>query len=276
MTSKSQMPAGATCYRHTDRQGGVRCQRCDRNICPDCMITASVGFHCPECVGNARRSNRVERNPFSFDPLVVKSLIIMNVILFVVGAGMGDGIQGQISSEGLIIRGGLFSGFPDWYRVITSGFLHYGFVHLAFNMYALWLLGPSFERTLGRFRFSLFYFSAVITGSFGAMLWSPNSLTVGASGAIFGLLGLATVAQRSSGYSIWRSGLGMILLLNFVLTFTVSSISVGGHLGGFAAGLIIGWMVFDLPKRVQMPKYLPETVIILLSGACYLGTLAIS
>ena len=101
------------------------------------MITASVGFHCPECVGSARRPTRIERNPFSFDPLVVKSLIVVNVILFVVGAGMGDGIQGQISSEGLIIRGGLFSGFPEWYRVITSGFLHYGFVHLAFNMYAL-------------------------------------------------------------------------------------------------------------------------------------------
>ena len=276
MTSKNPIPENKTCYRHPGRQGGVRCQRCERYICPDCMITASVGFHCPECVGNARRPTRIERNPFSFDPLVVKILIVANVILFVVGVGMGDGIQGQISSEGIIIRGGLFPGFPEWYRVITSGFLHYGFVHLAFNMYALWLLGPAFERTLGRSRFSLFYFSAVISGSFGAILWSPNSLTVGASGAIFGLLGLATVAQRSSGYSIWRSGLGMILLLNFVLTFTVSSISVGGHLGGFAAGLIIGWLVFDLPKRVQIPTYLPEAVIILLSGASYLGTLAIS
>jgi len=270
------MSTNQPCYRHANRPGGVRCQRCDRNICTGCMITASVGFHCPECVGSSRRVTRTSQNIFHFDPLVVKVLIISNVILFVVGIGMGDGVQGQITSDGLIVRGGLFSGFDDWYRVITSGFLHYGFVHLGFNMYALWLLGPSFERALGRFRFSLFYFAAVAAGSFGAMLWSPNSLTVGASGAIFGLLGLATIAQRSSGYSIWKSGLGMILLLNFVLTFTVSSISVGGHLGGFVSGLTMGWLLFELPKRTKIPKYFPETVIILLAGAAYIGTLVIS
>ncbi|MEC7924627.1 MAG: rhomboid family intramembrane serine protease, partial [Actinomycetota bacterium] len=112
--------------------------------------------------------------------------------------------------------------------------------------------------------------------SFGAMLWTPNGLTVGASGAMFGLVGLATVAQRSSGYSIWRSGLGMVLLLNFVLTFTVSSISVGGHLGGFASGLIAGWLLFELPKNVRTPQYLPEIVLLLLAGASFIGTLTIA
>ena len=240
------------------------------------MKTASVGFHCPDCVRTGSVRNRTEFRTLAFNPLVVKLLIAANVILFVIGIAMGDGIQGQIVADGLIIRGGLNANLGEWYRVVTSGFLHYGFVHLGFNMYALWLLGPAFERTLGRLRFSLFYFAAIICGSFGAMFWTPNGLTVGASGAIFGLLGLATVAQRSSGYSIWKSGLGMVLLLNFVLTFTVSSISVGGHLGGFVSGLITGWLLFELPKKTSVPKYLPEIIMILLVGFAYAGTLVIS
>jgi len=240
------------------------------------MVTASIGFHCPECVRSGGDRRKTDYQMFHFDPLMVKILIVTNVILFAVGIGMGDGIQGQIVADGLIIRGGLHANFGEWYRVITSGFLHYGFVHLGFNMYALWLLGPAFERSLGRLRFAFFYFAAVISGSFGAMLWTPDGLTVGASGAIFGLLGLATVAQRSSGYSIWRSGLGMVLLLNFVLTFAVSSISVGGHLGGFVSGLMVGWLLFELPKKLKIPRYLPELIVLLLATAAFVGTLAIA
>tara|TARA_B100000686_G_C16770288_1_gene964636 strand:- start:1073 stop:1795 length:723 start_codon:yes stop_codon:yes gene_type:complete len=240
------------------------------------MKMASVGFHCPECVRIGSARNRTAYQILTFNPLVVKLLIAANVILFVIGIGMGDGLQGQIVADGLIIRGGLNANLGEWYRVVTSGFLHYGFVHLGFNMYALWLLGPAFERSLGKLRFSLFYSTAIICGSFGAMFWTPNGLTVGASGAIFGLLGLATVAQRSSGYSIWKSGLGMVLLLNFVLTFTVSSISVGGHLGGFISGLVIGFLLFELPKKTTLPKYLPEILMIFLAVSAYAGTLAIS
>jgi membrane associated rhomboid family serine protease len=207
--------------------------------------------------------------------VIVKILIAANVLLFVIGVAMGDGVQGQIVSDGLLIRGVLNTSLGDWYRVVTSGFLHYGFVHLGFNMYALWFLGPAFERSLGRLRFTLFYFAALISGSFGAMVWTPNSLTVGASGAIFGLLGLATVAQRSSGYSIWKSGLGMVLLLNLLLTFTVSSISVGGHLGGFVAGLVAGWLVFELPKKTDLPRYFPEVAITIFAAMAYVGTLLI-
>ena len=276
MTSMSSPPPRESCYRHPERSGGVRCQRCSRNICPDCMKTASVGFHCPECVRVGSTRNRNTYQMRAFNPLVVKLLIAANVILFVIGIGMGDGLQGQIVTDGHIIRGGLNANLGEWYRVVTSGFLHYGFVHLGFNMYALWLLGPAFERSLGKLRFSLFYSTAIICGSFGAMFWTPNGLTVGASGAIFGLLGLATVAQRSSGYSIWKSGLGMVLLLNFVLTFSVSSISVGGHLGGFVSGLIIGFLLFELPKKTTLPMYLAEILMITIAGAAYAGTLAIS
>lgn len=267
-------PAGS-CYRHPKRQGGVRCQRCSRNICPACMTTASVGFHCPECISSKPAHVHTPRRIFNFDPVIVKILIAANVLLFVIGVAMGDGVQGQIVSDGLLIRGVLNTSLGDWYRVVTSGFLHYGFVHLGFNMYALWFLGPAFERSLGRLRFTLFYFAALISGSFGAMVWTPNSLTVGASGAIFGLLGLATVAQRSSGYSIWKSGLGMVLLLNLLLTFTVSSISVGGHLGGFVAGLVAGWLVFELPKKTDLPRYFPEVAITIFAAMAYVGTLLI-
>ena len=237
------------------------------------MTTASVGFHCPECVSSKPAHIQTSQKIFNFDPMIVKVLIAANVLLFVIGVAMGDGVQGQIVSDGLLIRGGLNANLDGWYRVVTSGFLHYGFVHLGFNMYALWLLGPAFERSLGRLRFTLFYFAALTSGSFGAMIWTPNGLTVGASGAIFGLLGLATVAQRSSGYSLWKSGLGMVLLFNFLLTFTVSSISVGGHLGGFVAGLVVGWLVFELPKKTDIPQYLPEVVITIGAAMAYVGTL---
>ena len=132
MTEQNAAPA-TTCYRHNDRAAGVRCQRCDRYICPSCMNTASVGFHCPECVAENSQTVKTGASLFYGRPAVTQALIGLNVLVFVVSIAMGDGVQGQRGADGLLIEGAL-NGFAvddlgEWYRIFTSGFLHYGIFH---------------------------------------------------------------------------------------------------------------------------------------------------
>ncbi len=272
-------PSQTTCYRHSDRSAGVRCQRCDRYICPACMNTASVGFHCPECAKAGKQKVYTGAAMFHGRPIVSQVLMAVNVAVFVVSVAMGDGfLRGAIALDGLLIDGALFGPAVDqggeWYRIITSGFLHYGAIHLAFNMYALWILGPTFERSLGSVRFALIYLASLLGGAFGALLVSPDALTAGASGAIFGLLGVAVISQRSLGISLWQTGLGYVLLLNLLITFGVSSISVGGHLGGLTVGLLAGWLVYEAPRRVKFPPWSIEAILVALSVICFVGALA--
>lgn len=276
MTDQNAAPT-TTCYRHADRSAGVRCQRCDRYICPSCMNTASVGFHCPECVSTGKQTVHTGTSLFFRRPVVTQALIAINVLVFIVSVVMGDGLQGERAADGLLVEGALNGFFVDqageWYRIFTSGFLHYGVFHLGMNMYALWILGPQFETSVGRTRFVLLYIACLLTGSFGAMFVSPNALTAGASGAIYGIFGLAVMAQRSLGRSIWETGLGAILAINFLLTFGIRSISVGGHVGGFLGGLIAGWIIYDLPRRVRLPKYASEGALVLLGVIGFVGAL---
>jgi membrane associated rhomboid family serine protease len=244
------------------------------------MNAASVGFHCPECVKAGRQKVHTGVSLFHSRPVVTQTLIAANVAAFVVGLSLGDGLFGSVGPDGLLVHGALFGPFValsgDWYRVITSGFLHYGLFHIAFNMYALWILGPQAERSLGSVRFGLVYLLGLVAGSLGAMINSPNALTAGASGAIFGLFGLAVVNQRSLGRSIWDSGLGPILLLNLLLTLRVSSVSVGGHLGGFAGGLLAGWIVYQLPRRAKLPRWSQESLLAVLCVAGFVATIAVA
>ena len=268
-----------TCYRHPDRQAGVRCQRCDRHICPSCMTTASVGFHCPECAKAGSQKIHTAGSMFGARPVVTQALLAINVAVFLISVGLGDGFaRGAVARDGLLVDGALFGPFVDvegeWYRIFTSGFLHYGLFHIGFNMYALWIFGPTFERSLGRVRFLLAYMAALLGGAFGALLVSPLSLTAGASGAIFGLLGVAAVSQRSLGLSIWDTGLGTVLLLNFALTFGIGNISVGGHVGGFVVGAAAGWLAYELPrKQNQLPRYAVDVAIGAIGVACFVGAL---
>ncbi len=239
------------------------------------MHTASVGFHCPECTTTAKQNVVTGASMFFGRPVVTQVLLGINVAVFLISIAMGDGLMGQISRDGLLIDGGAnglaIDEFGDWYRIITSGFLHFGLFHIAFNMYALWILGPTFERSLGPVRFVLVYFACLLGGSFGALLVSPEALTAGASGAIFGLMGLAVVSQRSIGASIWDSGLGMVLLINFAITFGSSRISVGGHVGGFLVGLLCGWLVYEAARRVRFPKWSLEGIFLAIAVVGFLG-----
>jgi membrane associated rhomboid family serine protease len=236
-----------TCYRHPDRRAGVACQRCDRPICPECMSQAPVGFHCPECLRRGRQRVITARSLHT-RPLVTQALIAINVAVFVVGtlfAGSVFGL-GESAGEGVLNAGDVAEG--DWWRLITSGFLHYGLYHIILNMLALWVLGSQLEPALGRVRFAIVYFGSLLGGSLGALLLSPNVNTVGASGAIFGLLGAAVAAHVVRGVSIWSSGIGMVLAINLGFTFLFPRISIGGHLGGLVTGFLLGLLVLERPS----------------------------
>lgn len=236
-----------SCYRHESARAGVICQRCDRPICAQCMSQASVGFHCPECVKGGKQ--QVYRGPATFDPIVTKILIGINVLVYIVSVG-----SDQVTLDYSLIGGfdgllGVANG--EYERLITSGFLHAGLMHLLFNMYALWILGPQLERVFDRPRFIALYFVSMLGGATGVMLLDPNAFTVGASGAIFGLFGAIAVIQRSMGMNIWASGLGPVLALNLVITFAVPRISVGGHIGGLVAGGLVGLMYIAVIRARQ-------------------------
>jgi membrane associated rhomboid family serine protease len=271
------MPEGEqTCYRHKDRRAGVRCQRCERPICPSCMVGASVGFHCPECARTGRQKVLTARSLVT-RPIVTQVLIGINAAVFVAelasGSNTVSGGGGDFVDRYSLFAGAVAAG--DWWRIVTSGFIHFGLLHLGMNMFALWILGQQMEQALGRLRFSVLYFVALLAGALGVLLISPNELTGGASGAIFGLLGAAIAGQRAQGRSIWDSGLGGVLLLNLGFTFLVPHISIGGHLGGLAGGYLVGVMFFDLGPRSKSPG-LAIGAAVALGVACTVGALIVA
>jgi membrane associated rhomboid family serine protease len=232
------------------------------------MTQASVGFHCPECsrrgqqrVYTARTLRRAGGRP-----IVTQTLIAVNVLVFVLGLSRGSGDilsgtsafaedYGLLGSAVVRIGGQVFSApigvaHGEWWRLVTGGFLHAGLLHIGFNMFALWILGSQLEAAVGRTRFAVVYGTSLLAGSLGVMILSPHDPTVGASGAIFGLFGLALAAQRSQGINIWQSGLGGILLINLAFTFGVPGISIGGHLGGLAGGYLCGVLLYELGPRM--------------------------
>ncbi len=237
----------ATCYRHPDRETGVRCQRCERPVCPECLVPAPVGVQCVECVRRhqPKATARSLTNTLRWTN-VTSVLIGINVAVWLVGAALSGG-RGLLTGSPLAVIAGLAAepvAAGEWWRAITAGFLHSGLLHLGLNMAILYMLGPALEGALGRIRFTALYFTALIASSLGALLLSPNAYTVGASGAIFGLMGAIIVGQHSMGIDPRRSGILTLLVLNLVFTFLIPGIAVGGHLGGLAGGLVAGWILF--------------------------------
>ena len=233
----------AVCYRHKDRETGVSCSNCGNPICPDCMTPTPVGMRCPEC-SRQRTEVRTMRNVHA-DPTVAYVLIAVNVLMyFGQQAGGDNSVYRDFVLYGPLVADG------EWWRLLTAGFLHGGLFHLALNMYALYFLGRMLEPALGHVRFGAIYFAALLAGSFGAVLVSPDTPVVGASTAIFGLFGAAIVMARNRGIDIMASGLGPILILNLVITFLPGlNISIGGHLGGLVGGVLAALAVEALSKR---------------------------
>ena len=266
------------CYRHPGRETGVACSNCGRPICPDCMTSTTVGMRCPEC---ARQRTKVRTMRSIEDPVATYGLIAINVIValgsFLGGSGgslASGGGSSQLLQYGAVSRPEIASG--EYWRLVTAGFLHAGFLHLAFNMYVLYVLGTMLEPAIGRTRFLLIYFVALLAGSFGALLLSPTAPTVGASGAIFGLMGAAVVVMRNRGISPMESGLPVWIGLNLLLTFTIPGISIGGHVGGLLAGAAAALLLFDLRDRVRISPLVPMGICVAIAAAAVAGSIAVS
>jgi membrane associated rhomboid family serine protease len=237
------------CYRHPDRETGVSCSECGRGICPDCMVFAPVGIRCPEHAGVAQGAARVTTGvrKAAYEgtgALVTKSLIALNVLVFLANLAQGSGFSqtsGSIFEKGALFiaspfyPGGLADG--EWWRLLSAAFLHGSIIHLAMNMFVLWFVGAPVEQAIGRGRFLALYVVSGLAGSAGALLFSPGAVTVGASGAIFGILGAALVLEWQRSYVLGGSALGLIVV-NLVITFAIPNISVGGHLGGLVGGAL--------------------------------------
>ncbi len=230
------------CYRHPDRETGVSCSECGRGICPDCMTFLPVGIRCPDHSGQARGATRVvqsaQRRTASRPGIVTTTLIAVNVGVYLLQLAGGASIN---ANSGWIFEHGALYGplvaVGDWYRLITAAFLHYGPIHLAMNMLALWWIGRPLEAYLGPVRYLLLYVVSGLAGSAGALIANPEAVTVGASGAIFGILGAAIVLERQQTYVLGGSAL-TLLIVNIAFTFAVPGISIGGHLGGLAGGAL--------------------------------------
>jgi membrane associated rhomboid family serine protease len=246
----------ATCYRHPDRETGVSCSNCARPICPDCMTSTSVGMRCPECA--RERTKVLTARNLTRDPIVAYVLIAICVVVWLGELATGSGARGG----GLVYVWGALYGPAvaegQLWRLVSSGFLHsnqmpFGLLHIGFNMYILYFLGRMLEPSLGRLRFALLYFTSLLAGSLGALALTPTSPTVGASGAVFGLMAAGLVVSRARGIDPWQSGILPLLLLNLLLTFR-PGISIGGHLGGMVGGAIAAYLLADWGERQRSPS----------------------
>ncbi|MFE3521915.1 rhomboid family intramembrane serine protease [Streptomyces sp. NPDC059161] len=252
------------CYRHPGVATGISCARCERPICPECMISASVGFQCPDCVrtgsgtGHAPTASRPRTLAGGLlsagDPqLVTKILIGLNAVMFLVQEVVGDRftdalfLLGRAGVPGFYGPQGLAEG--QWYRLVTSMFLHGGVVHILFNMLSLWWLGGPLEAALGRARYlALYVVSGLAGGALTYLIASPLEPSLGASGAIFGLFGAMAVLMRRMKYDM-RPVIGL-LVVNLILTFNPwMGIAWQAHLGGLAAGVLVGIGMVYAPAK---------------------------
>jgi membrane associated rhomboid family serine protease len=246
-SSAAAAPATQTCYRHPGRATAVSCSSCGRPICPECMTPTPVGMRCPEC--SRQRTQVRTLQSTSTEPRVTVGLIILCAVTFLATSGLSGG-SGSLWNE-LFLDGPDVHLGHDYWRLVTAGFLHAGPLHILFNMYLLWILGQMLEPALGSARFALLYITALLWGSFGALVVEPTTATVGASGAVFGLMGAAAVEMRARGINPLQTGIGALIILNLGLSFVLSNISVGGHIGGLVGGALVGAVYVVAERRGQ-------------------------
>jgi membrane associated rhomboid family serine protease len=220
------------------------------------MTPTPVGMRCPEC---ARDRTRVKTMRGSSSTIsVTQALIVINVIVFFGETATGTSLGGAsgVNPGTLFEKGALYGPFisvsHEYWRLFTAGFLHDGLLHILFNMVFLYFMGPMLEPAIGRLNFAVVYLVSLLAGSFGALLFQPLGLTIGASGACFGVLGALIVVAHYRGISIWQSGLGVTLLINIVFSVSVAGISIGGHVGGVIGGAICGWLIVNVGERRNM------------------------
>ncbi len=260
-----------TCHIHPKVETLRSCTRCGRPACPACLHDAAVGAHCTTCVKEQRgplkdnvakgvKVNVRRAKGGVLDLPITKTIIMVNVAIFI----MTEFVSKQstsVVSQGNLGLNPIFINEGEWWRLFTSGFLHFSLIHIGFNMYILFRLGETFEKALGPWRYIALYTTCLLGGAAGAVVLDPmNGLTGGASGAVFGLAGAAVVALRQRGVSFNNSQWGPLLLVNLVLTFTLNGVSKGGHVGGLLFGVVAGAIIMH-PKR--RGKSLPQDIAIM-------------
>jgi membrane associated rhomboid family serine protease len=243
------------------------------------MTPTPVGMRCPEC---SRQRTRVKTSAtLSRSEAPIATYVIMGICVALQLGQMasGAGATGGLGASSVVQNFALFGpsvANGEVYRLLTAGFLHAGLFHLLVNMYSLWILGNLLEPAIGRVRFLLIYFVALLAGSFGALIVTPNAVTVGASGAIFGLMSAGVVVLRHRGIDPMQSGLPLWIGINLVFSFAVAGISVGGHIGGLIGGALAAVVLFELPDRVRrLPAVAPMLVAGALGAAAVVGSLAV-
>jgi membrane associated rhomboid family serine protease len=240
MTTPPQTP---TCYRHPDRATYVRCTRCNRFICPECMRDAAVGHQCADCVSAGARTVRQPKPSLGSNrtPVITYALIGINVVMFILQMASPD-VQSMFEMRSLQVADG------QLHRLLTSAFLHYGPMHIVFNMWALYIVGPPLEIALGRLRFSALYVMSALGGSVLVyLLSSTGASTAGASGAVFGLFGATFVIGKRLNMDVrWVVGL---IAINLVITFVVPNLSWQGHIGGLLTGAVIAALYAYAPRN---------------------------
>jgi membrane associated rhomboid family serine protease len=215
-----------------------------------------VGSQCVECVKSARppTTERVRRWAAVQGPIVTYGIVAANLGIFAWIALSGGLMGGTTAVQRNLGLYGPAVNTGDYYRILTSGFVHFGVLHVAMNMLFIWQLGMMLEPALGHVKYLLLYIAALVSGSAGALLLDPLSLTAGASGAAFGLMGAAAIALHQRHVNVLRTPIGTLLILNLVLTFAIPGISVGGHVGGLLGGALCGYIML-MPRRGTRPAW---------------------
>jgi membrane associated rhomboid family serine protease len=269
----------AVCYRHPGRETNVACSNCGRPICPDCMTPTPVGMRCPECAGQTTPVRRLSTGLATGRAPATYALIAVNVAFFVAEMVAGGASAGFGGAGGKVVHDLALDGPQvadgEWWRIVTGGFLHAGLLHIAFNMFALYILGSLLEPAIGTPRFLAVYFVSLLAGSFGALIVTPDALTVGASGAIFGLMSAAFIIARHRGLEQIAGQIGFYVILNLVFTFGVSGISVGGHIGGLIGGALAALLIaFGERRGGGVP--LEAAGMLVLGAVAVAGALAVA
>lgn len=264
-------PGQAACARHPDRATGLLCARCERPACPDCLREAAVGFQCVDCVTEGARTTRQARTVEGATHastgrrlLVVPVLIVVNLALFALTAYLGGGVtdrdvfQSDVTQEGALVP--YFVALGEWWRLVTSGFLHLGVTHIGLNMASLYILGRDLEPVLGRARFLAVYLLSLLGGSASVYLFEEVvSPTAGASGAIYGLMGsLLVVLLRRR---LNATPVLAIIAINVFLSFSLPNISILGHLGGIAVGAAVTAALVYAPRGPQRARWQAGSVV---------------